>query len=267
MTANNSTRTIGWRVYALGVMLLAMLGLAWGVFDQGQPVPTDFPGYTALAYLAATLMLLAGAAIQWRRTAAWGAAVLACYYAVVVVILMNGPIVLAQPAEYLPYEGAAVQLAIAAGALLVFAGHARIDAALCARLVRTGQVLFGVCALVFGGAHFAYLTLTAPLVPHWLPPSQAFWAYATGIFQIAAGLALLAKVLARLAAVLLTGMYASFTLLVHLPLLLGDPSRHFFWSENAANVALIGVAWVVAESLPRAKRPWRASLTGTATVD
>jgi uncharacterized membrane protein YphA (DoxX/SURF4 family) len=111
--------------------------------------------------------------------------------------------------------------------------------------------VFGVCALLFGGAHFFYMGLTAPLVPKWLPPTQEFWAYATGVGHIAAGLAILTGVQARLAAILLTAMYASFTLLVHGPMLLADPSSHAIWSENAENLALIGTAWVVADSLVR----------------
>jgi len=67
--------------------------------------------------------------------------------------------------------------------------------------------------------------------------------------HIAAGIAILAGVRARLAAILLTAMYVSFTLLVHLPLLLATPSSHWIWSENALNLALIGTAWVVADSL------------------
>ena len=95
------------------------------------------------------------------------------------------------------------------------------------------------------------MNLTAPLVPRWLLPSQAFWAYATGLCHIAAGLALLSGVQARLAAILLTVMFVCFTLLVHAPMLLADPSSHWIWSENALNLALIGVAWVVADSLAR----------------
>ncbi len=172
-------------------------------------------------------MLVAGAAVEWRRTAAWGAAALAAYYALIVVVLMNGRVVLAHYAEYGTYEGLAEQLAIAAGALIVYAANAKIDAALAARLTRVGQLAFGVCALIFGGAHFFYMNLTAPLVPKWLPPSQEFWGYATGIGHIAAGVAILTGVQARLAAILLTAMYASFTPLVHLPMLLADPSEPF----------------------------------------
>jgi uncharacterized membrane protein YphA (DoxX/SURF4 family) len=253
MIPEKTTMAIGWRVYGLGVMALAMVCLAWGNFDSGQPVPKDFPDRTALAYAAGAFMLVAGAAVEWRRTAAWGAAALSAYYALIVVILMNGPLVLAQYTEFGSYSGAAEQLAIAAGGLIVYAAYARIDAALAVRLTRVGQLAFGVCALLFGGAHFFYMQMTIPLVPKWLPPTQAFWAYATGVGHIAAGVAILTGVQARLAAILLTAMYASFTPLVHVPTLLANPSSHFNWSENALNIALTGVAWVVADSFSARK--------------
>jgi uncharacterized membrane protein YphA (DoxX/SURF4 family) len=248
------TMAFSWRVYGLGVMALALVGLAWGAFDPGQPVPKNFPDHTALAYVAAAFMLVAGAAVEWRRTVVWGAAALTAYYALIVVVLMNGRVVLAHSAEYGAYSGGAEQLAIVAGGLIVYAARARIDAALAARLTRLGQLAFGICALLFGGAHFFYMNLTAPLVPKWLPPSQAFWGYATGIGHIAAGVAILTGVRARLAAILLTAMFASFTPLVHAPMLLADPSSHTNWSENALNLALTGAAWVVADSLARPRR-------------
>jgi uncharacterized membrane protein YphA (DoxX/SURF4 family) len=251
MTAQKTTMDFGGRVYGLGVMALAMVCLSWGGFDPGQPLPKNFPDRAAFAYAAAVFMLAAGAAVVWRRTAAWGGAALAAYYGIIVVVLMNGRVALSHYAEYGTYSGAAEQLAIAAGGLIVFAASARIDAALASRLARVGQLTWGVCALLFGGAHFFYMNLTAPLVPKWLPPGQEFWAYATGIGHIAAGVAILSGVQARLAAILLTAMFASFTFLVHGPMLMADPSSHPIWSENAENLALIGAAWVVAESLSR----------------
>jgi uncharacterized membrane protein YphA (DoxX/SURF4 family) len=98
------------------------------------------------------------------------------------------------------------------------------------------------------------MNLTAPLVPKWLPPGPEFWAYATGVAHIAAGIAILTGVQARLAAILLTVMFASFTPLVHIRMLLADPSNHWIWNENAVNLALTGAAWVVADSLARPRR-------------
>jgi uncharacterized membrane protein YphA (DoxX/SURF4 family) len=253
MTEEKTTMTFGWRVYGLGVMALGMVCLAWRDFVLGQPVPKDFPERTVLAYAAGAFMLVAGAAVEWRRTAAWGAAALAAYYTLIVVILMNGRLLLTHYAKYGTYSGIAEQLAIAAGALIVYATTAKIDAVLATRVTRLGQLAFGVCALLFGGAHFVYMNFTAPLVPKWLPPTQEFWAYATGVGFIAAGVAILTGVQARLAAILLTAMLASFTLLVHEPMLRADPSSHMNWTELAVNLAVLGAAWVVADSLARAE--------------
>jgi uncharacterized membrane protein len=254
MTAEKTTKAFGWRVYGLGVIALGAVCLAFGDFHPGQPVPKEFPGRTALAYAVAAFMLLAGAAIEWRRTLPWAAAAITAYWAFVVVILMNGRVLLAHYAEFLPYESIAIQLAIAAGGLIVYANSASIDATLAARLTRAGQLVFGICALIFGTAHFVYMNFTAPLVPKWLPPTQEFWGYATGVAHIAAGVAILTGVQARLAAILLTIMFVSFSVLVHVPMVLATPADHWIWNENAVNVALIGAAWVVADSLAR-RRP------------
>jgi uncharacterized membrane protein YphA (DoxX/SURF4 family) len=254
MTPEKETMAFSARFYGLAVIALGMVALVWKDFDLGQPVPKLFPDRAVLAYAAGAFMVIAGAAVEWRRTAAWGAAGLAVYYGLIVVLLMWGHLLPAHYAEFGIYSGAAEQLAIAAGGLIVYAARARIDSFLAARLTRLGQIAFGVCALLFGGAHFFYLNLTVPLVPKWLPPNQVFWAYATGIAHIAAGVAILTGVQARLAAILLAIMFASFTPLVHLPMLLVDPSSRTNWSENALNLALIGAAWVVADSLTARSR-------------
>jgi uncharacterized membrane protein YphA (DoxX/SURF4 family) len=235
-------------------MALGMACLAFGDFDSGQPVPENFPARTALAYAAGAFLVVAAAAVEWRRITAWGAAALTTYYALVVVILMNGRLLLTDYAVFLTYENIAEQLTIASGGLIVYAATARMDAALAARLTRLGRLAFGVCALVFGGAHFVYMNLTAPLVPKWLPPTQEFWGYATGVGFVAAGVAILTGVQARLAAILVTAMLASFALLVHEPMLLADHSSHMNWTESAENLAVIGAAWVVADSLARPRR-------------
>jgi uncharacterized membrane protein len=249
MSAEKASSVFGWRVYGLGIIALGLVCLAFGDFHPGQPVPQDLPGRTALAYAVAVFMLVAGMAVEWRRTTARAAAALTAYFAIVVVLVMNGRVLLAHYEQFGPYESLAIQLAIAAGGLIVYAASADIDAEWAQRLTRSGQIAFGVCALIFGTAHFVYMNLTAPLVPKWLPLSQEFWGYATGLCHIAGGIAILTGVQARLAAILLTVMFASFTPLVHLPMLLGDPSNHWYWNENAVNVALVGAAWVVADSL------------------
>src|SRR5579863_4764710 len=104
MSAQRTTMPFGWRVYGLGLIALGLVCLAWADFDPGQPVPRSFPDRTAFAYAVAAFMLVAGAAVEWRRTAAWGAGALAAYYALIVVILMDGRLVLAHYAEFGTYS-------------------------------------------------------------------------------------------------------------------------------------------------------------------
>jgi uncharacterized membrane protein len=254
MTAEKTTMAFGGRVYGLGVMAVGMACLAFGDFDPGQPMPEHFPARTALAYAAGAFMVVTAAAVEWRRIAAWGAAALTVYYTLFVVILMNGRLLLTDYAVYVTYEDIAMQLAIAAGGLIIYATTAKIDAAVAARLTRLGRLALGVCALVFGGAHFVYMNNTASLVPKWLPPTQEFWGYATGVCFVAASVAILTGVQARLAAILLTAMLASFGLLANGPMLLADHASHWNWTESAVNLAVVGAAWVVADSLARPRR-------------
>jgi uncharacterized membrane protein len=255
MTAERTTLAFGWRVYGLGVMALGMTCLAFGDFNPGQTVPAGFPGRTALAYAAGVFLLVAGAAMEWRRTTALAAAAITFYYALFVVLLMSGRLLLTGYAVYGTYEEIALQLAIALAGLIIYATSAdSIDAPRAARLTRVCRLAFGVCALVWGGAHFVYMNLTAPLVPKWLPPGQVFWGYVTGVCFVAAGVALLTGVRARLAANLLTVMIAVCGVLANGRVLLADLSNHFNWTESALNLALVGAAWVVADSLAP-KRP------------
>ena len=251
MTAEKTKTTMafGWRVYGLGVTALGLACLAFGDFDPGQSVPSGFPAHKALAYAAGAFMVIAAASVEWRQTVAWGSAALTAYYALFVVILMNGRLLPAHYAEFGIYENTSMQLAIAAGGLIIFAAAANIGTALAERLTRAAQLAFGVCSLVWGSAHFVYMNLTAPMVPKWLPPTQEFWGYVTGIAFIAAGSAILTGVQARLAAILLTAMIAILGLLANGPALLADHSTHFNWSESSLNLTLVGVAWVVADSL------------------
>src|ERR1700722_4986307 len=251
MSAEKTATAFGRRVYGPGVMAIGMACLAFGEFDPGQPMPEHFPARTALAYASGAFMVVAAAAVEWRRTAAWGAAALTVYYTLFVVILMHGRLLPTDYGVYVTYGDIAMQLSIAVGGLIIYATTAEIDGTLAGGLTGVAQLTFGVCGLVFGGAHFVYMQNTAPMVPRWLPPSQEFWGYATGVGFVAAGIAILSGVKPRLAAILMTAMLVCFGVLANGRILLADHTSHWNWTESAVNLAVVGAAWVLADSLAR----------------
>jgi uncharacterized membrane protein YphA (DoxX/SURF4 family) len=245
---------LGHRIYGLGAVALGLVGLAFGDFAAvWQPVPDGLPGRAAMAYGVAVALLLAGLAVNWRGTAKAGAGVLTFLF-ILCVVLLHIPRIVAHPLAFVGWSGAAEQLALAAAGLILFASATGTGRAQAAQLSKFGQIIFGVCLLVFGAAHFVYLDFTAAMVPKSLPPGQLFWAAATGGAHIAAGLAILSGILARVAAILATAMFAAFSLLVHIPALLTDIHSHLNWAANAVNLTLVGAAWVVADSIGKRRQ-------------
>jgi uncharacterized membrane protein YphA (DoxX/SURF4 family) len=114
---------------------------------------------------------------------------------------------------------------------------------------RIARAMYGVALLAFGIAHFTYDKETASLVPKWLPLHVA-WAYATGAAFIAAGVALIGGVAARLAAALSAIQMGMFTLLVWVPIIAAGSKDPFHWSELAISAALSAGGWVIADFAP-----------------
>ena len=236
------------RTYAVGVLLLGLVGLAFGDFAlQWQPVPATMPYRVPLAYLSALLLIAAGACMLVPRLSVAAALSTGCLFALWTLVL-KVPRVLAAPVDTIAWLGVAEILALAAGGITAWA--LRRGDAWGMSLTPVAQRVFGACAAIFGLSHFVYADFTAGMVPAWIP-AHLFWAYATGTFHLTAALSLLSGVRAALSSTLLTLMLAGFVTLLHLPRVIAQPRSHAEWVMLAVATSLTGAAWIIQTAVSR----------------
>jgi uncharacterized membrane protein YphA (DoxX/SURF4 family) len=239
---------LGGRVYGAAAIAFGLIGLTWGDFSiVYQPVHDGLRNRAALTYVAFSCLLVGGAAVQVRRIGRPGLVVVTAFY--VMFALGWARRVVAYPHIYSVWNGCAQQLALVAAGVIAYAAVAPRRPTWAIRAAELARVCFGICVLSFGVEHFYEFDQTANMVPAWLPPGQHFWAAATGVADLLAGLAIVSGVLDVLAARLLTLMFLIFGALLWAPALFRAPDQHFVWTANAVNLSAAGAAWVVADWL------------------
>jgi uncharacterized membrane protein len=248
--------SVGHAVFAAIMIGLGIIGLATtGFIPVWEPIPKWAPAHVPLDYLCAIISLGGGLGLLFRRTGT--AAARGLFLTLMLWMLMfRVPFILRSPLTEGPYQFTGETATVVAGAWVLYAWFAveadrrRLGFATGERGVRLARVLYALAMLAFGFSHFAYLNMTAPLVPSWLP-AHVFWAYFTGAAYLAAGVAILIGKYARPAAVLSVWQMGLFLLLVWLPTLVAGKTDAETWSESIINAALVAGGWLVAESYRR----------------
>jgi hypothetical protein len=238
MTEPTRNASFGRRVFGAVALASGLITLAWHDDHDGHQL-------RYVVYAAAAALIFGGAAIQLRRTAKAGAAVLGAAYLVFVLLCVPG--IVAAPQIYNSWGNFFEQFALLTGAALVYARWSSARSPV--TLQRIGRILLSMCAGSFALEQAIYLDATAGLVPKWIPPTQMFWAITTTVLFVLAAVALLTRRLALPASRLLTIMLLSFGLLVWVPLVLSSPHNHANWSENAETFAIAGAVWILADLL------------------
>lgn len=243
----------GHAVFAATLISLGILGLVQGDFAPiWQEVPRNLAARQALVYLCAFVSLACGTGLLWERVSASAARVL-FGYVVLWMLLFKIPFIVRSPTVEVNYQSCGETAVLVAGAWVLYAWFASPwDRAQLAFVtgeqgVRDARVLYALALIAFGLSHFAYLDLTAPLVPAWLP-GHVGWAYFTGCAYLAAAAAVLVGVYARLAAVLSALQIGLFTLLVWAPRLAEGVATTGQRGEFVVSWTLTTAAWVIADS-------------------
>jgi len=229
--------SVGQVFFAATMIVLGILGLFRGNFTViWQPVPEGVPARVALIYLCALVSLAGGVGLLFRRTATIAARVLLGYFLLWLVLLRVPGMLISRTVDF---WWAAAQVAVMTAAAWVlwvwFADDSdkqRFGSAASENGLRIARALYGLGMIPFGIAHFVYLQHTA---------------------EMAAGVAMIIGVCARLAATLSAVEMGLFLVLVWVPAIAAGSTDVGAWSETLASVALAAAAGVVAESY-RGKR-------------
>jgi uncharacterized membrane protein len=254
-------RSVGHALFAGTMVALGILGLFKGDFTPvWAPVPKGVPARELLVWLCACVSLASGIGLLFRRSAAIAARAL---FALLLLwwLLFRLPDIFRSPASQDSWSGAAETAVIVAAVWVLYAWFAtewdrrHLGFATGGHGQRGARVFYGLAHIPFGLAHFTYLNETVSLVPAWLP-AHLFWAYFFGCTFLAAGVAILIGVYARLAAALSAVQLGLFTFLVWVPILAAGSKSAFQWSEAILSWALTSGAWVVADSYR--DLPWLA---------
>ena len=262
----------GHALFGIAAAGLAILSLLYGNFAPIlAPLPPSLPWRDVWAYGSAAILLAASVGLFFARTALVSAIIVALYASVWAVARAHA--ILLKPLIIGTWYGFGEALGPLIGAWILYALLRRqYDAPVVTvmtgdRALHVARILFGAACVVYGAAHFGYATLTATMVPAWLPGRMGL-AYLTGVGHTAAGVGLLLGILPRLAATLEAIMMSLFGVLVWLPSFFAQPppewapSMQIQWSETFLTFLLAASAWIVAASLRGT--PWSFAPTGPA---
>lgn len=241
-------------VFALTIIAIGIMGLLTHTFAPiWAGVPKALPDRQVLAFCSTFIALACGVGLLANRTAIVAAFVLSVFL-IVWTALFKVPFIIRYPLVEGPYQSCGENAVLIAGAwlLFVFLANERKDGALKVLARPAGQrisyLIYGLALIAFGFSHFAYLNLTAPLVPKWLP-GPVFWSYLTGGIYLATGLLIVTGLAVRLGALASAVQIAVITFLVWGPLVLTSRVTAENWQEPVVSWALTAAAWVVADSL------------------
>jgi len=243
--------------FAVGLAGLGVLSLVYRGFALvWQPVPESFPHRELLGILSGSILLVGGICMLLPRAGRSATLAMAIY-------------VSSWPALQIPFNlwhnrlSASMWTTLAETVMLISGGYILFRSNMQDRgdeenktpstdyFNRAFQLAFAVALPVISISHFVYAFSKPARTPPWIP-FYVTLTFLTGVAHAAAGIGIISRIAARLAARLEAIMICLFALILHLPLIIFQPTNRLYWTTFFIATACSGASFIVASSIPRA---------------
>lgn len=236
-------------MFSAGIIGLAILCIIFKDFIVGRPPawPAGFDVNPALAYISATLLIIAAIAIIGKQKALPASLTIAA-----LVLLLS---VLRHLPHFMDDWGNSFKsMGIFGGALIVGSTFIKQDSDKAKKnLVSIGTILLAAFFISMGYAHFKFADFVMAFIPGYIP-LHWFWAYLCGVCLFAGGIGILIPATRKWAALLSGIMLLGWFLLLHIPRFLANTNDASDRMGLFESFAFSGIFFVLA-GIFSARRP------------
>jgi uncharacterized membrane protein len=224
------------------VLALAFAGLGGAAIASGdfigvlQLMPSWLPARAVVADMVGALFVIGAIGMVLPRNARGGARIVLAILGVAFGVL-DVPLVVTDIHGGNAWTLVGETLALGSGVAFVAAPEQ-------ARLARIG---FAITLPVFATLHYLFHDYVASVIPSWIPAHEMM-ALATGAAMLAAGIAILTGIQARLAATLTAVMFGLWFAVLHVPRVVAHASTDE-WASMCICLGMCGSAWLVRTKL------------------
>jgi uncharacterized membrane protein len=249
---NSPLLNLGRSLFGISILFFGFQYVYYHEYLGGlPPVPPWSPGGAIGAYAVGVILLLCGAGLFVPRFARTCALIIGALFFSCILFLHL------QHAQDVIFSGrertrALEPLSLAAAAFVLaslFRPPVSPKSPVSDNFLRRmGIILFALALPIYGYQHFEYLKFLVTLLPDWIPAHKFLIGF-TGTAFIAAGLAILFRVLARTAAIWVGIMLLTFVITLHVPRVAHNLHNADEWSSLFVALAMAGASWIIAEGV------------------
>jgi len=245
--------SIGRIFFGVSVAIMGLLTIYYRDFPYMliPPKHSWIPGFVVL--ISGAILVLSGLCIVFEKKIVSASLLLGsvllsifCFYFIPYQLLASPNVM-----HFGDWENSAKELALAGGAFVIAGSFSEKSESssfnVLKKLIPLGPILFALTIISFGIDHFLYAKEAVDYVPSWIP-FHLFWIYLGGIGLLGSGIAIILKIIPKLAATLLGSMIFIWFAILHIPRIIVSPSAYLGSEIASACLALAycGIAFVIA---------------------